>query len=222
MKRKKKSNVCFLMSDKKLFFLCGCCHSIFATITASKESVFGVSLRIQSECGKMQENADQNNSKYELFYAEDVCNNSYYNWHKLFYSLNFLHRNRLFTPPLKTSKLSLKVLFFKAAPQSDGLICAGHLMEKIPFNQPRSSLWQSFTGCSIHVQFSHIESPWCFLPIWHFLIKYILLSLQMYLVNSYEDVTKKSLHQLWFYELVLAFLKLRKSQSTSLNLIFWA
>ena len=170
------------------------------------------------KCRKMRTRITPNTNSF----TQRMFVTSYYNWHKLFYSLNFLHRNRLFTPPLKTSKLSLKVLFFKAAPQSDGLICAGHLMEKIPFNQPRSSLWQSFTGCSIHVQFSHIESPWCFLPIWHFLIKYILLSLQMYLVNSYEDVTKKSLHQLWFYEPVLAFLKLRKSPSTSLNLIFWA
>ena len=41
----------------------------------------------------------------------------------------------------------------------------------------------------------------------------------MFLVNSHEDV-KKTLHQLWFYEPLLAFLKLRKFPSTSLNLIF--
>ena len=40
-------------------------------------------------------------------------------------------RGIIFPPRLhqKASKLSLKVLFFKAFPQSDGLICAGPLME---------------------------------------------------------------------------------------------
>ena len=40
----------------------------------------------------------------------------------------------------KTSKISLKDLFYKDSPESDGLICAGPLIEYIPFNEPLSSL----------------------------------------------------------------------------------
>ena len=119
---KKHSNVCFLMSARKLFFL---------------------------------------SWLLSFYFRRNVCNSSYYNWHKLFHSLKFAHRNHLSTPPSKrTSKLSLKVLFFKASPQSDGHICAGPLMEQIPLNKPLSTLLQSFINGSIHFSYTRwLVSP---------------------------------------------------------------
>ena len=46
-----------------------------------------------------------------------------------------------------------------------------------------------------------------------------MLSFQTCLVNSHED-SLKTLHQSWFHEPLLTFLKLEKFLSTSLNVIF--
>ena len=78
---------------------------------------------------------------YQFFYSIQTVFWFYYNWHKLLYSLKFMHRNHLSTPPSKKlSKHSWKVLFLKASPQPDGLICTGPLMEQICLNEPQSSL----------------------------------------------------------------------------------
>ena len=63
-----------------------------------------------------------------------------------------MQRNHLSTPPSKTSKISLKDLFYKDSPESDGLICAGPLIEYIPFNEPLSSLPLLMVQSTCHIQ----------------------------------------------------------------------
>ena len=109
----------------------------------------------------------------------------------------------------KNSKLSLKVLFFKAFLQSDGLMV-------FSLNESLSSLSKSFIYSSI--QLSH--SKWLVSPSQLTILPKIYLSIISNIFGEFTWRRKKTLRQLWFYGPFLAFLKLRKFPSTSLNLIF--